>query len=176
MPAEVRIDQEWKALAELDEEKQVDQMTERYRGLIAMGDEDRLASLEAMIRAEYELADAPLREFTHSRLRSWIELAGEDREGTRSLGRGYDEVFATLPARLAMRRASMVQAVVSNRMTLADIDTLFDVIPGLARQVPRQPRAMRPKPDMATEATPAVRSRPFWARLFPFGRGSAATR
>lgn len=176
MPAEVRIDQEWKALGELDEETRLGQMTERYRSLIAMSNADRLASLEAMIRAEYELADAPLREVTHSRLRSWIDLASEDIEGSRTLGRGYDEVFATLPAQLAMRRAAMVQAVVSNRMTLADIDTLFDIIPGLARQVPRQPRAMRPKPDITTEPKPLVRQRSFWARLFPFGRGSAATR
>jgi hypothetical protein len=176
VPTEVRIDQDWKALAELDEQARLGQMTERYRSLIAMGEADRLEHLGGMIRAEYELADAPLREFTHSRLRSWIELAGEDREGTRNLGRGYDEVFATLPAQQAMRRASIVQTVVSGHMTLADTETLFDVIPGLARQVPRQALAVASKAKAPAEATPVAAQRPFWARLFSFGRGSAATR
>lgn len=176
MSTEMRIDQEWKALAELEAGERLGQMTERYRSLIAMSEEERLADLGAMIRAEYELADAPLREFTQSRLRSWIELASEDREGTRALGRGYDEVFATLPAQQAMRRASIVQTVVSSQMTLADTDTLFDVIPGLARQVPRQTVAVASTAKAPAEEKPAVAQRPFWARIFSFGRGSAATR
>jgi hypothetical protein len=173
VPTDVRIDQEWKALADLEEEARIGQMTERFRSLISASEEDRLARLEAMIHAEYELPDDVLREFTHSRLRVWVELAADDPEGARSLGRGYDHVFETLPAEMAMRRASMVQSIGSNRMTPEDLELLFDVIPGLARQLPRRPHAALTAKEQA-EQEPEKRSRPFWSR-FLFGRRSTAT-
>jgi hypothetical protein len=173
VPTDVRIDERWKALAELDEEVRVSRMTERFRAVIAADEETRLEQLRAMIGAELDLPEAQLRDFTHSRLRCWVDLAAQDLDGARALGRGYDAVFASLPAEMAMRRASVVQAVGSNRLTPADIETLFEVIPGLARQLPRRPHAVLTAKEEAVPK-PADRSRPFWSR-FLFGRRSTAT-
>jgi len=165
------LDRDWVALASLDAKERVEQMRERFRALFSLSDEERRARLAAMIHAEYELPDTELHEFTLSRLRAWIELAAEDREATRALGQGYDDVFDRLPASIAMRRATILQTVAGRELTISDIDTLFDVIPGLTRQLPQKQHAIR-----SAEAEPVrrkERGKPFWARLW-FGRDTSA--
>jgi hypothetical protein len=168
----MRTDSDWAALASLEEERErTSQMGERFRSLLALPEEERRARLEAMIRAEYELPDKELRDFTRSRLRSWIALGEEDREAAKSLGKGYDDVFETLPANTAMRRATIVQTIASHDLTLAEMDALFSIIPGLARQVEQKRPPMRTAAPEALEASAAAlaakRARPFWARLWP---------
>lgn len=173
MPNDVRIDQEWKALAELDGDTRVERMTERFRALISASEEHCLERLGAMVHAEYELDDAALREFTHSRLQTWAELAADDPEGARLLGRGYDAIFAKASGEMAMRRASMVQSVGSNRLTPEDLELLFDVIPSLEKQLPRRPHSVV-SDGVPADAKPVPQARPFWSRL-SFRRSSTAT-
>jgi hypothetical protein len=172
----MRNDSDWAGLASLEERERIDQMCERFRSLLAMGDEERRSSLEAMVRVEYGLPDQELRAFTLSRLRAWVQMADEDRESARSLGKGYDDVFETLPASTAMRRASIVQTIATHDLTLAEMDTLFYIIPGLGRQVEQKRPPMRSAETLEASAAAlaAKRSKPFWSRLWPRREASTA--
>jgi hypothetical protein len=172
----MRTDSAWAGLASLEERERTSQMVERFRSLLALGEDERRSDLEAMIRAEYELPEAELRDFTRSRLRAWIALAEEDRDAARSLGKGYDDVFESLPANTAMRRATIVQTI-SSQLTLAELDTLFYVVPGLVRQVEqKRPPVRSPEALQASAAALASkRSKPFWSRLWPRREASTAS-
>jgi hypothetical protein len=74
---------------------------------------------------------------------------------------GYNRVFDSLPSEMAMRRASMVQAV-ARQMSADDIDMLHRLIPALLQQIPavRRPGTA---PAPAEPEKPA-KSRRFWNR------------
>jgi len=166
---------QWSALAALDEQERLRGMREQIDSVLAMEPEARGEALNAMVRAEYELDDAALRAFTASRLRLWAEIAEQDLESAQTLARGYDAVFDTLPANLAMRRASVVQSVVRGELAPEQVEKLFEVIPSMLRQVPRtpvaqasaQPTSKKAAKKAAAKARPITARTPvwkFWAR------------
>jgi hypothetical protein len=129
---------QWAALVSLDEAERVRAMQEQLDSVLALEEEERLVAVEDMVRAEYLLADPELRTFTASRLRVWARIGSRDMEAARTIARLYDAVFDRLPADLAMRRASMVQSVARADISAQELETLFEVIPSILRQVPRQ--------------------------------------
>lgn len=161
---------QWAALATLDETERLRGMREQVESVRAMEPEARGEALAAMVRAEYELDEPALRTFTTSRLRLWAEIAEQDLESARELAHGYDAVFDTLPANLAMRRASVVQSVVRGELTPEQVDRLFEVIPSMLKQVPRtpiaqtgnQPTTKKAMAKAAAKAAPARARSPFW--------------
>ncbi|MQA00608.1 MAG: hypothetical protein GEU80_14970 [Dehalococcoidia bacterium] len=161
---------QWAALATLDETERLRGMREHVESVRAMEPEARGEALSAMVRAEYELDDDALRTFTASRLRLWAEIAEQDMATAQELARGYDTVFDTLPANLAMRRASVVQSVVRGELAPEQVERLFEVIPSMLKQVPRtpiaqtsnQPASKKAMQKAAAKAAPVRARAPFW--------------
>lgn len=135
--SQVAADQSWAELARRDEPERGQEMAARCREVAQLPEEQRLARLEAMVRAEYALTDEELRAFTLSRLRAWLLLKDEDDEQAKSLAHGYDAVFNRLPGDVAMRRATVVQGIAREQLAIEEIEQLFELIPSLMRSVPR---------------------------------------
>jgi hypothetical protein len=135
--SQVAPDQSWAELAHRDESERGQEMAARCREVAALPEEERIARLEAMVRAEYSLADEELRPFTLSRLRAWLALKDEDDEQAKLLAHGYDSVFNRLPGDMAMRRATVVQGIAREKLAIEEIEQLFELIPSLMRSVPR---------------------------------------
>ena len=135
--SQVAPDQSWAELAELDEADRARAMAERFREVGALPEEERLTRLEEMVRAEYALDDAALRPFTLTRLRTWLTLKADDASLAQSIANGYDQVFNRLPADVAFRRATMVQGLARDGLTMDEVDQLFELIPSLIRSIPR---------------------------------------
>ncbi len=104
--------------------------------LAGVSTHQRRRMLAALVEREYQLDEERLRAFTHLRLSAFLGLAASDLEAAKKVGRSYDEVFAELPAEVAMRRALHVQSVVISDLAADEVRTLLEVIPGLSRQIP----------------------------------------
>ena len=159
---EIRKDVAWAALAARDERSRIEVMRQSFQELAALDENDRLRRLRAMIYAEYALPEAELAEFTASRLRCWVEMARGDPGSARLLGAGYDRVFSELPADIAMKRAFIVQGVATRDLSPDETDALFDIIPGLVRQLPRRHISVASE-QKATTGQKTKRG--IWARL-----------
>jgi len=137
MTIEPPSDASWAQLSQLEPEQREQAMRARFADLAAASAPARVLEAEAMVRAEYALEDDALHPFTVSRLRAWIDLSQADPDQVQAVVAAYDHVFATLPADIAMKRASVVQTVAREQLTSDEIEALFDLIPSLVRQLPR---------------------------------------
>jgi hypothetical protein len=163
------LDHSWAGFAELDEEARSREMERRFKEVLALPEGDRFPHLRGMILAEYALEPETLHSFTRSRLRAWVSMAREDLASAHGVARGYDKVFDSLPAEMAMRRASIVQTVARQDLNAEEIAYLFDVIPSLVRHLPRTPKTLEdgrtpmPAARMATAggAGPTA-AKPWW--------------
>ncbi len=155
MPGE-NADQEWAALAALAPDECVTRMAAHCRTVAALEEGPRVEALGAMVRAEYALPLDQLPNFTRSRLRAWIAIDRDDHDMATRLARGYDTVFQSLSAEIAMRRASVVQGVARHELDADEVQTLFALIPSIVQQVPRV------KQDSLTSEQRAPTSRPWW--------------
>ncbi|MDA1002360.1 MAG: hypothetical protein O3B31_03260 [Chloroflexi bacterium] len=154
------VDQEWAELATLSAAPRFGRMLERCRTVAALDDHARIDALSAMVRAEYQLADAELHPFTLSRLRAWIAINESDHELAINLARGYDTVFQSMPCAMAMRRSSIAQGVARVDLTAEEVATLFELIPSIVQQVPRvRVDSLTSRPHAAAMET---RSKPLW--------------
>lgn len=82
-----------------------------------------------MIQAEYQLDTPSLRAIMLSRLRAWIAIAADSRDSGVQCARIYDSAFVCFPATLAWRRVEVMQSVLRDRLSLAEISALADFIP-----------------------------------------------
>lgn len=168
MTSEVQADTAWAALSELDAAPREQAMEERFARLASKAEDERLTEAEGMIRAEYGLEDEHLHPFTTSRLRAWIALEKRDPAQANAAVAAYDKVFDTLPANLAMKRASVVQTVARADLSGDEIDVLFELIPSLVRTVPRarqdalRSTASQDRVEEARTSQAVSDAKPFW--------------
>lgn len=109
--------------------------TEWFRRLIQLDEAERRKLMASLIEQEYALSDDALRAFTKARLRSWLSIADMGGDAL-ILGKTYDDVFASLPADIALRRAMVVQSVVIEHFSEAEIVRLLEIVPGMRRHLP----------------------------------------
>ena len=164
MPQTISVDNTWSALSEVDQETRRREMEDRFARLTLLDGAERLDTAEAMLRAEFTLGESDLPAFTADRLQAWMSLDRRDPAQAAIAVAAYDSVVERLPANMAMRRASVVQAVTS-RMTVDEVATLQRLIPSLKLSVPvaltgiDEQRALL---EVARDRMAAKRQRPFW--------------
>ena len=147
----------WENLAKASEEDRRAEMVVRWAELVAMTEDERLATLKKMSSAAYELPDLELEALTRSRLLTWVEM---DREEAKLLAAAFDESINSLSARLAMRRVAVSQTVslkftIDERNALAEIvPKVFDAIPGVERHKAESQQAAEAVGAAATESKP----------------------
>lgn len=124
----------WGGLVAEPEPERSRSMREHFTSVLALDVDARAEALEEMVRSEYALEDDALRQFTTSRLRTWLSMPLDD---AIALAGGYDAVFERIPAHMAMRRAKIVQTVALHDLTPDEVEGLFALIPSLIKQVPR---------------------------------------
>ena len=147
-------DQSWSGLIEQDETARESQMLSRYVELAALSDEERMAKMTAMARAEYSLPDDKLRSFTLSRMRTWINL---DMEQARKIADSYGAVMQTMPAGMAMKRVSLVQTLVTE-FTPEEEEKLRELAPGAFAGAPSRKTGLE-RPDSLADVG---KKKPFW--------------
>ncbi|MDO9443687.1 MAG: hypothetical protein Q7K37_00065 [Dehalococcoidia bacterium] len=148
----------WAGFASQPEAERVGPMCDQLRAVMSLPEDQRVAALSGMVRAEYALDEATLHSFTASRLRAWLRLAGEDMELARSLSREWDHVFDGMPGDTAMRRATVVQTVARSELNAEEVSVLFEFIPSIVRQIPRAPSSL----SQRVAEAPPERDTPWW--------------
>lgn len=157
-----QMDEEWRGLAALGPDERQARMAEHCRAVAALEDQQRIGALTAMVRGEYDLADPELHQFTLSRLRAWIAINQSDHELAEKLARGYDAAFQSMPGAMAMRRASIVQGVARTDLSAPEVETLFALIPSIVQQVPRVTTDSLTSRPHAPAPAAGTTSKPWW--------------
>jgi hypothetical protein len=137
---------------------------EMFARIAAMEESRRRSVLRQLIWTEYG-DPAQSRRLAAERLHAWATLARSDLEGARRLGKSYDEPFAELPAEVAMRRATVVQSVVSAEFTDEERVLLLEVVPGMGRHIPLRTHAVATKAAPKVQERVTVRRRGSWRLL-----------
>lgn len=125
---------QWVALADAKEDARSSEMKKRYGELAGLSEEERLKQITELARAEHEMAEDKLHDFTKSRLLTWIEM---DPGQAQTVAHSYDEALKVLPGTLAMRRVGAVQTVARD-LHPDEIEKLYNLIPSILREMPRQ--------------------------------------
>jgi hypothetical protein len=102
------MDQSWGALADLSAADREAKMAQRYFELASLPDDQRVTRMAAMARAEYALPYEKLREFTMSRLRTWLKL---DDKVAVPIVAAYDKAMLQMPSTSAMHRVALNQTL-----------------------------------------------------------------
>ena len=137
MTNELQPDMTWSELGDTETGARISQMQQRFEALAGLDQSAREQQAESMIRAEYTLDDELLADFTESRLRSWMVLAGDNLERAQDVANAYDKAFERVPGGMAMHHAALVQTIARERFTPEDIDVLFELVPRHVQNVPR---------------------------------------
>ena len=137
MTSEAQPDTTWSELIGSEPDARVTEMRRRFESLADLGEADREQRSESMIRAEYALDDEPLADFTESRLRAWMAVAGDNLARARDVANAYEKAFERVPGGMAMHHAALVQTVARDRFTPEDIDVLYELVPRHVENVPR---------------------------------------
>jgi hypothetical protein len=153
----------WGALSEQSGDAQISGMRSILDEVVALPDEARGQTIEAMVKAEYALDNAALHSFTASRLRAWLAMSSEDMDAAKKVVNGYDSSFERLPGEMAMRRATIVQTVARAEMTPEEVSGLFELIPSIVRQVPRSAPSPKYVPAGSSGGASApAKKKPAW--------------
>lgn len=140
------MDQSWGALAGLSAADREAKMAQRYAELASLPDDQRLAKMVAMARAEYALPYEKLREFTMSRLRAWLKL--DDKVAALAIAT-YDKAMLQMSSTSAMHRVALNQTL-AREFTEEDRERLSKLIPagfGTFVQSVNKPRALTKPPE-----------------------------
>jgi hypothetical protein len=149
-------DQEWAKLAEADADTRESEMATRYLQLAELSEDERRARLRSMAVAEYSLPDPKLREFTVSRMRTWINL---DMDKAKVIADSYGAVMQNMPANVAMKRVALVQTLVTE-FTPEEEEKLRELAPGVFAGAPNRKLGLdRPEVDLRVQANT---KKPFW--------------
>jgi hypothetical protein len=159
--ADDKADREWSKLADLEEGERRATMLERYAELAALPEEERVTRMLAMAYAEYDLPYDELRDFTISRLNSWLTL---DAEVAQRVSNSYDVVMHKVPAEQAMLRVGLVQTL-ARAFSTEERARLVDLNPGVFG--PDDPvvltsRSQRRQSAMSSAAHPTRPKRSWW--------------
>lgn len=125
---------QWVALADAKEDARGSEMKKRYVALAGLSEEARLKQITELARAEHEMPEDKLHDFTKSRLLTWIDM---DPGQAQTVAHSYDEALKALPGTLAMRRVGAVQTVARD-MHPDEVEKLYNLIPSILREMPRQ--------------------------------------
>ena len=125
---------QWVALADAKEDARASEMKKRYSELAGLSEEARLKQITELARAEHEMSEDKLHDFTKSRLLTWIDM---DPGQAQTVAHSYDEALKVLPGTLAMRRVGAVQTVARD-MHPDEVEKLYNLIPSILREMPRQ--------------------------------------
>ncbi len=125
---------QWVALADAKEDARTSEMKKKYAELAGLSEEERLKQITELARAEHEMPEDKLHDFTKSRLLTWIDM---EQGQAQVLAHSYDEALKSLPGTLAMRRVGAVQTV-AREMHPDEVEKLYSLIPSILREMPRQ--------------------------------------
>ena len=148
-------DATWGALNEMDGDARVQEMRTRSEALADLDEAARGQQAQSMILSEYQLDDSTLQDFTESRLRAWIAVAGDDLSRAQSVATAYDKAFERVSGQIAMRRSAIVQTVARNRFTPEDIDVLYELMPKQVANI-----RVRARKQSSTRWRPSARRTP----------------
>ncbi len=157
MTTSVEPDQSWPDLGDLGEDECRRKIAERCSRAAQLPEEERQAELHRMIVAEYDLDGARLQNFTRCRLLGWLAMSPED---ANTIARGYDAVFNHLSGETAMRRTTVVQAVVRD-FAPEQIEALHGLIPTTTAAIPAMRHAETVFASTVAPA-PAKKQKSFW--------------
>lgn len=119
------MDQSWSALADLSAADREAKMAQRYTELTSLPEDQRVTRMVAMARAEYALPYEKLREFTMSRLRTWLKL---DEKVAVPVVAAYDKAMLQMSSTSAMHRVALNQTLARD-FSEEDRDRLSKLIP-----------------------------------------------
>jgi hypothetical protein len=150
----------WSDLARVEPDRRKSMMVREHRRLAALPEEERVSEMQAMVEAEYNLPDDLLRDFTESRLRTWLELEPVIAD---LISSAYEAATLKLSADKAMQRIALVQTL-AREFTPEEQEELIKLLPdifeGIAIGVPVGP------PDQKTAEEPEQPKKKWW---WPFG-------
>lgn len=152
----VEPDRSWSELSDLSDDECQHKIAERCSRVAQLPEEERQAELHRMILAEYDLDEPRLLNFTRCRLHGWLAMPPEE---ANAIARGYDTVFNQLSGNTAMRRTTVVQAVVRD-FEPDQIEALHGIIPTTTSAIP----AMHRPETVAAPAEKKKSSWRFWER------------
>ncbi len=140
---------DWKAFAALDKEGQNSAVAAAYSEMAEMDEEARRSALRSAIETVYGLPDAELRSMTEARLRAWLVLPPEK---AALVGNSFESAMDDMPARIAMRRVTVVQSV-AFALSADELAQLQKLVPRVLGDAPLA------VPSMSKGTSP---KRPWW--------------
>ncbi|MEO6398199.1 MAG: hypothetical protein ABIP13_06995 [Tepidiformaceae bacterium] len=140
---------DWGAIAALDQEGQNSAVFAAYSAMADTDETNRRAALRSAIDTIYGLPDANLRSLTEARLRSWLAMPPES---AALVGNSFEAAMDEMPARIAMRRVTVVQSV-AFAFPAEELARLQKLVPRVLGDTPL------PVPKMS-KGTPS--KRPWW--------------
>jgi hypothetical protein len=106
--SDMKADQTWGMLADLEEEEGQTKLLQRYTDLASLPEGERASQMLTMTTAEYDPPDDKLPTFTPSRLSVWLGMVAGVAQNTAD---AYHAATFKIPGPHAMRRVSMIQTL-----------------------------------------------------------------
>ena len=123
----MEADQEWKMLADVEEEERRTKMLQRYTELAALPEEERVSQLLMWTDAESDLPNDKVRTLTLSRLSVWLML---DSEAAQRISASYDAAMREVPG-LHTTRGIVMAKMLAPELPTEERKQLVALIPSV---------------------------------------------
>jgi hypothetical protein len=125
---------DWAALSALDEASREQAMRSRFRELLALSPDERIAAEQDMLIAEESLETQEHGAMTLSRLRAWMSFDAAEIE---ALVAGRETAREQIPGSAAMRSVMGLQSVIQ-QLSAEEISRLIEAAPSMRKALPAE--------------------------------------
>ena len=162
---DITTEETWVQLADLNGDEREARMLERYQGMVALPEEERISLMASNAEIVYGLSDEVLKNLTVSRLQAWLLM---EQEAAQLIATSYDTAMKKLSSSKAMRRVALVQTLAKEfphedqERLVTLMPTVFGGMPTAAAKAAQAAQAQSmPQPE------PVKKARKGW---WPFSR------